>query len=172
MKTKNGEDCNNSIIGKIFECYRNELKAYCLCYTHNEMDAEDMVHDVFLKLLGLDIINESTAKHLIFTIARRMIVDDVRHHRRVKMAEQYLRQCTDIADCYYIYDKMDCDYILHLQEQCLNSMPAKRAQVFRMWRDETGSKEIAGQLNISKRTVEAHVYQALRQIREYVHKAI
>ena len=51
----------------------------------------------------------------------------------------------------------------------LERMPKQQSKVFRMSRDEGLSHdEIAQRLNISKRTVETHIYNAVKSLRELV----
>ena len=68
---------------------------------------------------------------------------------------------------------MERDQILQLEERKLQTMAQKRAQIYRMWRgDDKTMKEIAQELNLSTRTVETHVYLAVREMKEYIHAAI
>jgi len=56
--------------------------------------------------------------------------------------------------------------LYHDVENAINAMPLKRRQIYVMHRFE-GKKyqEIATELNLSLRTIEAHLFQAMRQIR-------
>lgn len=162
----------SDFIARIYERYFADLKFYFLAYTHDEMQAEDMVHNLFLKLMGVDMLVEATIQCLLFTTAHRMIIDDIRHQYYVQKAETKTRNGMELSCPEDVYDKMERDQLLALEEQKLRTMPKKRACVYRMWREEKSMKEIALALNISRRTVEAHVYNATCEMKQFLRKAI
>lgn len=172
METTAISSQQSELIGRIYEQYLGELKLYFLAYTHNEMEAEDFVHNLFMKLMRIDLIIESTARHLLFTTAHRMIIDDVRHQYYVRQAESRMRNGMDLSSPADVYDKMERDQILALEEHRLSMMPKKRATAYRLWREEKSMKEIALALNISRRTAEAHVYHATCDMKEFFRMAV
>ncbi|MBP1540967.1 MAG: sigma-70 family RNA polymerase sigma factor [Prevotella sp.] len=163
----------NQQVAKLYEKYAHELHLYFLSYTHDNMTADDMVQDVFIKVLRLDIIEEVSAKHLLFCAARRIMLDDARHKKYVCEARQYFRNnLSEVQNC-TIYDELETRQFIEFEERHLLSMPAKRAQVYRLWRSgEFSFKEIGQQLSISQRTAEAHVYLAVKELKEYFRKVI
>ena len=143
-----------------------------MVYTHNEMEAEDFVHNLFLKMMRIDLIVESTLRNLLFMTAHRMIIDDVRHRYYVRQAEIRMKNGMEMSSPADIYDKMERDQILALEERKLSTMPKKRASAYRMWREEKSMKEIALALNVSRRTAEAHVYHATSEMKAYIRTAV
>lgn len=172
METKAITSQQSDLIARIYEQYLGELKLYFLAYTHNEMEAEDLVHNLFMKLMRVDLIVESTVRHLLFTTAHRMIIDDVRHKYYVRQAEIRMKNGMELACPTDVYDKMERDQLLALEERKLNTMPKKRANAYRLWREEKSMQEIAAALNISRRTAEAHVYHATCEMKEFFRKAV
>ncbi|MBQ2968966.1 MAG: sigma-70 family RNA polymerase sigma factor [Bacteroidaceae bacterium] len=162
----------SELIAKIYERYLPELKLYFVNYTHNMMDAEDMAQNLFIKVLRLDVLNEETARNLLFVIAHRMIIDDVRHQYHVRMAKLRLEDGAEVADTFSVYDELERECVRMLEERRLQTMAKKRAQIYRLWREEKSMKEIAEMMNISIRTAETHVYLATREIKEYIRKAM
>ena len=79
---------NQEIVATIYNMYYNDLKLYLLSYTHDVMAAEDMLQDLFLKVMSLDIISLDTAKSLLLVMAKRMIIDDARHKAYVRESQQ------------------------------------------------------------------------------------
>ena len=69
----------HEVVASIYKMYYNDLKLYLLSYTHDVMAAEDMLQDLFIKVMSLDIISLDTAKNLLLVMAMRMIIDDARH---------------------------------------------------------------------------------------------
>lgn len=172
MEAKTITRQQSELIARVYEKNLEELKLYFLAYTHNEMDAEDMVHTLFLKMMRIDLIVEDTVRHLLFTTARRMIIDDIRHQYHVRQAELHLKNGMELASPTTVYDEMERKQVLALEECRLLTMPKKRAAVYRMWREEKSMKEIAEAMNISIRTAETHVYHATCEIKDYIRKAI
>lgn len=161
-----------NLVAKIYEKYLPELKLYFVNYTHDMMEAEDMVQNLFLKVMRLDLICESTARNLLFVTAHRMIIDDVRHQAYVRLAEQRLRDGSEVMDSFSVYDEMERQQVLALENRHLQEMAKKRAHVYRLWREEKTMKEIAEEMNISVRTAETHVYLATREMKEYIRRAM
>ena len=173
METKTKPCRQNELVVQLYKEYSPELKLFFVNYTHDMMAAEDMVQNLFMKIMRLDAILPSTARNLLFVTARRMVIDDI---RRKSYAQEQLKQLRDgsrLEDGFSVFDKMERDQILQLEERKLQTMAQKRAQIYRMWRgDDKTMKEIAQELNLSTRTVETHVYLAVREMKEYIHAAI
>ena len=163
---------DSNLVGKFYqECY-DDLMRYLTAYTHNTMDAEDMIQELFMKVMRLDVFTEETAKNLLFVMAHNMIIDDVRHRYYVRQAEQHLRNGMELSSPADVYDRMEREQLLAMEERKLSTMPKKRATVYRLWRNDMSMKEIAQTLGISRRTAEAHVYNATCEMRDYFRQAM
>src|SRR3712207_3061071 len=68
---------------------------------------------------------------------------------------------------YEIADKLaESNNLMQIIEQAIDPLPARCQEVFRMsYLQGMHNKEIAQQLNCSQRTIEAHIYKALKLIR-------
>lgn len=168
------QDKHLRLISEIYEKYLDEVKLYFIKYTREEMRAEDMAQDLFIRLIKYKemIVNE-TAKSFVFTIARRMVIDDARHQEFVRRAtESYLRKQEDRKfwqDC----ESLECQQIREMELAKLSSLPKRMADVYRMSRfEEKTADEMAQELNISKRTVESHLLTSRREIRSALRKAL
>ena len=161
-----------ALVAKMYEMYLPELKLYFVNFTHNMMEAEDMVQNLFVKVMRLDLICESTARNLLFVTAHRMIIDSLRHQAHVRQAQRVLRDGSEISDAFSVFDEMERKQILELETRYLQEMPKKRAQIYRMWRDEKTMKEIADEMHITVRTAETHVYLATREMKKYIRQVI
>lgn len=142
-----------------------------MSYTHNVMDAEDILQNLFLKVIRLDVINENTAKNLLFLMAKRMGIDYVRHKAYIRTQTQCLAQTAALYDENSAVRKVETDNLLFLERRHLEKMAPKRAQVYELYRhQELSATEIAQKLHLSKRTVETHIYLSSKEMREYLRK--
>lgn len=164
---------NYEVIASTYRsCYDNLLH-YLMSYTHDVMAAEDMLQDLFIKMMGIDIITEDTARNLVFVMAKRMIIDDARHKAFVRQQEKSLSETMSIYDSYSVASKIAHDEIATMENTILDNIAPKRASVYRMYRhEELTAQEIADKTGLSKRTVEAHIYLSTKQVRELLRKAI
>lgn len=89
---------NREMVASIYRRYYMDIKMYLLSYTHDEMAAEDMLQDLFIKVMSLEVITLETAKNLLLVMAKRMIIDDARHKAFVRESHRDIASC--VASCY------------------------------------------------------------------------
>ena len=118
------------------------------------------------------MLREKTVKDFIFTIARNLIIDYLRHY--------YKRQ--EITS--YIYDMQEAttsDTETHVITRDLQAhewmkviaLPEQRRKVYCMSRyEDRSTAEIAATLNLSLRTVENHLFRGRKEVREYMRQCI
>ena len=137
------------------------------------MAAEDMLQDLFIKVMNLDIITEETAKNLLFVMAKRMIIDDARHKAFVRETEKQLMLSMSSMDTSSMAHRVEAADILSFERKHLAEMPTKRANIYKMYKhDGMTTDEIVEKLQLSKRTVETHIYHSTKEMREYLRKII
>lgn len=164
---------NRDVVSSIYKKYYTDLKVFLMSYTHQEMAAEDMLQDIFLRVLDMDMIHQESAKGLLLTMAHRMIIDDARHRAFIRRQESKIRQTASVYDQTSIIDKVELQQMTAYESQRVLKMPEKRAHVYHLWRhEEKTSQEIAKVLNLSQRTVESHLYTARKEVRAYLQKII
>lgn len=167
------DTCDKNLVAALYTEYYQDLKLYLMSYTHDEATAEDMVQNLFIKVMGLDLINETTAKSLLFVMASRMMIDDARHRTFMRKLLNGVKQTMSEMDSTSISEKVNCNQIEELEEYRLQHMPNQRATIYRMNRkEELTSAEIAQQLNLSKRTVENHLYISRKEMKEFLRHVI
>lgn len=161
---------DSHLIACIYNRYYIDLKMYFMSYTHNVMEAEDMIQNLFLKVMTIDTITYDTAKGLLFVMAKRMVIDDARHKTIVRNVEKELRYSQN----YYVSSpavRMEASNILSLVNQHVDTLPTKRAHIYRMNKCEgMTTDEIATELNLSKRTVETHIYLSSKAVKNFLRK--
>ena len=167
-----GQQCN--IIADIYQQYFDDVKRFFLAYTHEAMMAEDMTQDLFVRLMNFEqMIVPSTAKSFVFTIARRMVVDDARHQQFVRRATKGFLMKMEEERFWQDAETLECKQLRQMEQEALSRLPKKMAQVYRLTRfEEKTAQELAQELSISKRTVEYHLLVSRREIRSMLKKAI
>lgn len=172
MKHDNNQQ-NQDIVASIYSMYYNDLKLYLLSYTHDVMAAEDMLQDIFLKVMSLDIITPDTAKGLLLVMAKRMIIDDARHKAFVRESERNIASFITQQYEQSPAQRIEAADILSFESRHLAEMPAKRANIYKMYRhDEMPAEKIAETLSLSKRTVETHIYLSTKDMKSYLRKIV
>lgn len=170
----NKTNSQHQIIAGMYEQYFGEVKLYFLKYTRDEMRAEDMTQDLFIKLMTYeDMIVEETARSFVFTVARRMVVDDARHQEFVRRAaEGYVHQMEQ-QRFWQDSETLECKQLRQMEQAALARLPQRMAEVYRLTRfEERTSQELSEQLGISRRTVEYHLLVSRREIRRTLRLAI
>lgn len=135
----------------------------------NHEDAEDIMHDVFLRMVEYgDILCKETAKNFMFTIARNLVTDYFRRTQKKQEIDIYLMYSTsEFANS--IESKMISDDLMRLEEMKVLSLPEQRRIIYMKSRyEEKTADEIADELYLSKRTVDNHLFLGRKQVREFI----
>ncbi len=154
-------------IALLFQQYYPLLCSHAVRYVSSKAIAEDIVSDIFYEFHSQHLYHTITTsfRAFLFTSVRHRAFDYVRSEMRrstsLDSANQYLSPAASEPDSIIQYEEL-----YHDVENAINNMPLKRRQIYVMHRFE-GKKyrEIAVELNLSLRTIEAHLYQAIHQIR-------
>lgn len=154
-------------ISLLFRHYYALLCSHAVRYVSSKAIAEDIVSDIFYEFHTehrYKIIRTSFQAYLFLAVRNRAfdyIRDEMRQSTSLENAEFIPAHSTQNPDSITQYEEL-----YHDVEDAINAMPIKRRQIYIMHRFE-GKKyqEIADELNLSLRTVEAHLYQAIHQIR-------
>lgn len=160
-----------------FEClfarYHSRLFQYTSMFIKSPQIAEEVVMDVFLKIwLARDMIGEiEHFNSFLFRMAHNKAIDFLRMVAKMPDFKELL------WDTMQIPASDDADALVLRAEfegkvrQAMSCMSEQRRKVFEMSRDQDLSHEqIAGRLGVSKNTVNSHIVEAKRFIREYLSK--
>jgi RNA polymerase sigma-70 factor, ECF subfamily len=156
---------------QVFKHSYRPLTAYALRFVRDLSTAENVVQDVFLKLWQnrRELTITTSLDHYLFRAVRNHCLNFL---DKAKVRSSYLRMQVE-------RDGNNNDYkdyypeigLLEIIENAINALPVKRQEIFRMAREEgLKYREIADQLNISVKTVEAQMSLALKQLRESLKK--
>lgn len=159
-------------IESLFRWYYVPLCNHAIKYVSSKEIAEDIVSDMFCKLyLEKSVSHIKTSfRAYLFTWVRNRAFDYVKlemsRSSSIENASLISNNCGEQPD-----DITQFEDLYHDVERVVNAMPQRRRKIYVMHRIE-GKKyaEISDELNISVKTVKEHMYQAIRQVREYLRK--
>jgi len=156
-------------IEMLFVNYYSILCNHAIRYVTSKEIAEDIVSDIFFDFHSKELYKTITTsfRAYLFMCVRNRAYDYIRAEIRHKN--------TSLDDAVYVAGEIDNhpDAVTQYEElyqdveKAINAMPLKRREIYLLNRFEgKKSQEIANDLDLSIRTVEAHLYQAVRQIKE------
>lgn len=157
---------------RIFDDNYRRLYAHALRFVQNEEDAEDIVADVFYEFWKrIDEIDlESGIVTYLYRAVATRALNLLRHRNISPIRLETLKVISDrrlefIAND-DIYDIVTSKELNEAIRGALSELPEKCRQVFVLsYINGLKSKDIAEVMNISVRTVEAHIYKALKLLR-------
>ena len=157
------------IISDYYTAHYDELLGFVNKQVKNADDAEDIVQNVFLRLLNTDkMISIITLPCLVYTVARNLIFDHWRRHRIFDEYEHYLQSSThdDDIDVASIYSATEITEIL---ERGIARLSYNQRQVYRMnFFDDIPVSVISKTLNLNYKSVEHRLGSARKEVRQYV----
>lgn len=155
-------------IALLFRLYYTPLCSHALRFVSSKAIAEDLVSDIFYEFHSEQLYKkiDTSFRAYLFTTIRHRCFDYVRREMQRKTA---LENAASVST----HEAQHPDSITQYEElyqdiqNAINAMPIKRRQIYLMNRfDGKRSHEIAEELSVSSRTVEAHLYQAFKQLRD------
>lgn len=150
------------------ECYlqySDIIKRYIASRIYYSYEAEDLMQDVFVRLWEhRAFVNKDTARPLLFTIARNLVIDKIRRHYKKEDILSYIynvqetsRNTTEET----VYSKE----LQLLHRQVVNTLPDRRRQIYELSFRGIPSPVIADKLYLSIRTVEGQLLLARKSVR-------
>lgn len=129
--------------------------------------SKEIVHDVFVRLWEnrAEFDFDKPAKSYLFTSVYNRSLNHIRDQKKFTSSDDSLIEET-ISDEGEYHDNLELAELETKIKKSLDKLPGKCKEVFQMSRFE-GKKyaEIAAELNISVKTVEAHMSKALKLLK-------
>lgn len=157
----------------VFKKYQPKLFAIAFRIVKDEEKAHEIVHDVFLKLWANRKqieVKKTLEAYLVVKVKSYSI-----NAFRLKMKDKNLVSEIDIEfynleTTYYqdeqITQHMNSENLKDRYLKAVSELPDQQQLVFKLSRMEGyTAQEIAKKINIARRTVETHIYQALKTIK-------
>lgn len=158
---------------QIFRALYSSLSFYATRLVQDD-EAEDIVQEAFMELWKRkeDIEDESHIKAFLYRIVYTRALNVIKHRTVVNNHADSVKKVTKFKLDYYDPEANDVmGYIEGLETRkqindAISELPAKCREVFILsYQHDKKNKEIAEQLGISIRTVEVHLYKALKTLR-------
>ncbi|SDE58397.1 RNA polymerase sigma-70 factor, ECF subfamily [Mucilaginibacter pineti] len=164
------QEGDHAAFTEIYKRYWEKLVLIAWNHTRDKALAEDIVHEVFISLWNeknnFQILNvggflATKIKFVVFKNYRK-------EHRRCKLAEMNF----NFSEVSLDEEKLDALFLQDYINGIINDLPEKCKLVFKYSR-QLGMKnsEIAAQMNISEKGVEANLTRALKIIRSNLEAA-
>jgi len=167
-------DGDEKAFRKVFHDYYNRLYNYALHYVIDQEIAREIVQDSFMKLWETRsrLKYNSNLGAFLFTLTRNGCLNYLKHlliqrkHTEKVRKDWHDYQLNYIALSDETSEKIIFDELHEKVQRAIDRLPPKCREIFVMSRTrELKHKEIANLLNISHKTVENQISEALRRIR-------
>jgi RNA polymerase sigma-70 factor (ECF subfamily) len=154
----------------IYRKYNKKIYSFSLSFLKNREDSEGVVQEVFLTLWRKrnEIKIDQDIGSYLFTITYNTIH---KHFRKLARERKHLREFSKSAPTEDDSTNSGIDYqnLLENAETAIQHLPPRQKTIYYYnMRDGLSAMEIAEKLDISKKTVENHLYRA----KSYLKKAI
>lgn len=152
----------------LFKTYYRPLCTYANTFLHDRDEAEEIVQNAFItfwdRRQSTEI--EKSVKSYLYRMVRNSCLNTLRHEKvKREHASEQLKTTVDAHDP--VSQSLASDELEQRIQTAMQSLPEQCRLVFQLSRfEELKYQEIAGQLNISVKTVENHMGKALKIMRE------
>ncbi|WP_282193698.1 RNA polymerase sigma factor [Muribaculum intestinale] len=163
LELRSGSD---KAFNALYRRYVSQLYYFSLRYTKSACDAEEIVHDVFVRLWNIrgHIKSTESLRPLLFVMAKHYLINSLRSNVNSRVYEDYLNYTDIIADS--ASHNMEYDEFCAQLSDALNRLPEKQRRAIELSRFEGMSvDEIAEILNISKQTVYNNIHMGLKRLK-------
>ena len=157
---------NREAFNKIFRLFYDPLVRFAVRYVGDSDIAEEIVQDFFVRLWSRHAALQVNSNYEAFLFrsvqnASLSYIETEKRHASINM--QVARDDSDLNNP---YEQLQGTTLDQAYRSIIDSMPEKRREVFLLSRFEgLKNAEVAHHLNISIKTVEAHLHEALVQLK-------
>lgn len=153
----------------LYKKYWRQVYNFSRLYLTNQDTAEEVVQEVFIKVWeGRDFMREDdNFKGLMFIITRNLIFNQ--HRKNLNEDFYKMTVLAAMEDSYDIEEEIEAKNLSEYIDMLINELPPRRREIFNLSRKGNKSyKEIAELLNISEKTVENQISEALKYLRKNI----
>lgn len=152
----------------LFRLYGSKVYRFSIGYLKCREDAEEIVQETFVRIWQNRATLDTSCSFsgFVFSIARNLVLNRIRKARNQAICEQHLRvhaaNGRNSTEENIFYNDLD-----QMRRDALAELPPKRKIIYQMIRENGMSYEkVAQNLNISVKTVESQMTEALKHFRK------
>lgn len=156
----------------LYKKMSRKIYSYVYSFVLSKEDAEEIMHDVFLKVWDkrASIKEERSFQAFIYTIAKNTTLDKIRKYSvdNINLQKYFTEQDAGVDTS---EDEEEVNQLLNQVHLLVEEMPFQRRKVFKLNRFEGMSqRSISEYLEISQGTVEKHISKAMQFLKEELRK--
>ena len=152
--------------------YKDKLYYFCLNLLKSKEEANDIVQEIFIRIWETrNFINPDLSfSSFLYTMARNRILNYFRDIDIDVKVKSIIAQINPVEEDIIESELIYTEYQKILKE-AIEALPPQRKKIFNMSREDNMThKEIAAQLGISVNTVQEHISESLRFIKNHFSK--
>ena len=160
---------NENAFTTLYETYWAKVYNFSRLYLTSSTEIEEVVQDVFVKVWEARIFikENENFKGFLFIITRNIIFNQFR--KSFNENAYKLTVLSAAMDYYDMEDELSAADLKEFIKRMVGELPPRQQEVFKMSRDEHLTyKEIATRLNISEKTVERHINEAIKFLKKNI----
>jgi RNA polymerase sigma-70 factor (ECF subfamily) len=156
---------------ELYECYYKDLCRFAFRFIENREDSEDLVQETLLKVWEqrAKLVALMSIKSYLYSAVKNSCLNYLGHQKVVqKHADAVANEINSLSLGQTQTDFDDEREFLETKlYESIEELPAQCREIFKQkYIDGLKTKEIAEKTGLSPRTVEAHVFNALKALRE------
>jgi RNA polymerase sigma-70 factor (ECF subfamily) len=156
---------------RLYNLYANQFLGICLRYTRNKTEAEDVLHDSFIKIFTkIDQYTgkgsfEGWMKRIVTNTAIQVIRDRIKDRKIFDENKEFENDANYVEEQNEDLPRLDATELM----QIIQDLPDGYRAVFNMFVfEEIGHKEIADILGISEGTSKSQYFRAKQLLRKEI----
>jgi RNA polymerase sigma-70 factor (ECF subfamily) len=165
---------NNDAFNFYFNKYYNRILGFSIQFLYDKDEAKNITQEAFLKLwINKDKIQTETGiQPFLFTYAKSICLNVLRHNKvKDRFKNDLLNQKERQLDSQILnsmnFDSLELTELEVLINKVIAELPEKTKQVYLKKRFENKkNEEIATEMGVSQKAVEAHMTKALKILKE------
>ncbi|HEY4789493.1 MAG TPA: RNA polymerase sigma-70 factor [Bacteroidales bacterium] len=166
---------DKSLFEALYQYFQPRLKYFANQYLHDSDDAQSIVQDVFTELWDKrnSLSEDTNIQAWLFTVTKNKALKMISKIKSRQNYDNYIRirqldidykALDDFETSNFLFDELQSKV-----QSALEKLPASCRMIFEMSRfQDKKNKEIAEELGLSIKTVEAQISKALKLMRNYL----
>lgn len=155
---------------KLYASYAPRIRLFALRWTKNEIAAEDITQDVFIRLWNEreNIHQINSINSLLFTIASHLIINAFHKTVNSPIFEDYITNIDNLPSTGN-FDTLEYSNFLSSISLFIDKMPPTRSKIVKLSKLEGfNNKEIANLLSLKEQTVKNQLSIGVKELRLFI----